>query len=152
MLKPSEFFKQHIGQEMKTSLSPVLNWLRPTILAVEKGKLILQHKVREEMTNPMGILHGGITAAIIDDAIGATLFAYDEPYYYVTINLVVDYFAAAKEEDLIIAETIMVKKGRQIANVTCEVWNESRTRLIAKGYSNLLRTERRKPEDSTTDK
>ncbi|WP_316821038.1 PaaI family thioesterase [Pedobacter gandavensis] len=149
MLKPSEFFIQHIGQEMDRSLSPVLNWLKPRILAVEKGKLVLQHKVRKEMTNPMGILHGGMTAAIIDDAIGATLFAYDEPHYYVTINLVIDYFASAKEGDLIIAETIMVKKGRQVANVACEVWNESRTRLIAKGYSNLLRTEKRKPEEST---
>ena len=144
MLTPSEFFTQNIGNEMTTSPSPLFNWLKPVILLVEKGKLILKYTIRNEMTNPMGILHGGITAAIIDDAIGATLFSYDEPYYYVTVNLAVDYFASAKEGDLIIAETTMVKKGNQIANVQCEVWNEARTRIIARGYSNLLRTEKRK--------
>ncbi|RQO73846.1 PaaI family thioesterase [Pedobacter sp. KBW06] len=144
MLTPSEFFTQNIGNEMTTSPSPLFNWLKPVILLVEKGKLILKYTIRNEMTNPMGILHGGMTAAIIDDAIGATLFGYDEPYYYVTVNLAIDYFASAKEGDLIIAETTMIKKGNQIANVQCEVWNEGRTRIIARGYSNLLRTEKRK--------
>lgn len=144
MLTPSEFFKQNIGAEMTTSPSPLFNWLKPVILLVEKGKLILKYTIRNEMTNPMGILHGGMTAAIIDDAIGATLFGYDEPHYYVTVNLAIDYFASAKEGDQIIAETTMIKKGNQIANVQCEVWNEGRTRIIARGYSNLLRTEKRK--------
>lgn len=144
MLTPSEFFKQNIGAEMTTSPSPLFNWLKPVILLVEKGKLILKYTIRNEMTNPMGILHGGMTAAIIDDAIGATLFGYDEPHYYVTVNLAIDYFASAKEGDQIIAETAMIKKGNQIANVQCEVWNEGRTRIIARGYSNLLRTEKRK--------
>lgn len=144
MLTPSEFFRQNIGAEMTTSPSPLFNWLKPVILLVEKGKLILKYTIRNEMTNPMGILHGGMTAAIIDDAIGATLFGYDEPHYYVTVNLSIDYFASAKEGDQIIAETTMIKKGNQIANVQCEVWNEGRTRIIARGYSNLLRTEKRK--------
>lgn len=147
MLTPSEFFTQHIGQEMTSSPSPVLNWLKPTILAVEKGKLILQYTIRHEMTNPMGILHGGMTAAIIDDSIGATLFMYDEPPFYVTVNLAVDYFASAKAGDIVIAETTVIKKGSQVVNVQCEVWNEGRSRLIARGNSNLLKTEKRQAKE-----
>jgi len=145
MQKPSEFLKAQEGKEVTDSPSPLMNWLNPRIISVETGKLVFQYLIREEMTNPMGILHGGITAAIIDDAIGATVICYDEPVFHVTLNNVVDYFNAAKAGDVIIAETLVIKKGRQVVNVQCEVWNEGRTKMIARGYSNLLRTDRKRP-------
>lgn len=127
---------------MTHSPSPVMNWLRPVMVSIERGKMVLKHTIRPEMANPMGILHGGMTALIIDDAIGATIFAYDEPYYYVTINNAIDYFSSAKVGDVVLTETSTVKKGKQIVNMQCEIWNETRTRLIARGYSNLMRTEK----------
>ncbi|PBQ34818.1 thioesterase [Sphingobacteriaceae bacterium] len=117
-----------------------MKWLKPIVLAAERGKLVFQYKVRHEMTNPMGGLHGGVTAAIIDDVIGATLFSFNESHFYTTLNNVVDYFAPAREGDIIIAETLVIKKGKQIVNVQCEVWNEGKNRLIARAYSNLLKT------------
>lgn len=92
------------------------------------------------MTNPVGTLHGGVTSSIIDDAIGATMFSLNENCFYTTLNLVVDYFAPARAGDVILADTAIIKKGRQIINAQCEIWNEKRTRIIAKGYSNLLKT------------
>lgn len=139
-MTPLQFLQSYIGKEVTNSPSPFMNWLKPTMLHAEEGKLVFQYLVRHEMTNPFDILHGGITAAIIDDAMGATLICYNEPYNYVTINNVVDYFASAKEGDKIVAETFINKKGSTIVNIQCEVWNEARTRLIAKGYSNLLKT------------
>jgi uncharacterized protein (TIGR00369 family) len=144
MSTPLEFLKSHIGIEVTTSPSPFMNWLKPKMVLVEEGKLIFQYVVRNEMTNPFHILHGGITAAIIDDAMGATLIGYNEPFNYVTINNVVDYFASAKEGDIILAETLINKKGNTIVNIQCEVWNEDKSRMIAKGYSNLLKTEPKK--------
>jgi uncharacterized protein (TIGR00369 family) len=88
------------------------------------------------MTNPMGTLHGGVTAAIVDDLIGATLFSYGEEHFYTTLNIVVDYFSPAKEGDDIVAETKLIKKGNQLVNVQCEVHNSDRSKLIARGYSN----------------
>jgi len=138
--KEATFLRQFIGKEVQGSPPPFMNWLRPVLLKVAEGSLAFQHTVRAEMTNPFGTLHGGVTAAIIDDAIGATLIAYGEPVFHVTINLAVDYFAAAREGDVIIAETQVIKKGSQIVNAQCEVWNEARTRLLAKGYTNLIKT------------
>lgn len=137
----ANFLKAHIGKEVTGSPSPFMNWLKPVMLLVEEGKLEFQYTVRNEMTNPFGTLHGGITAAMIDDAIGATLICYGEPFFHVTINLAVDYFAAAKEGDVIIAQTTVIKKGKQLVNAQCDIWNADRTRLIAKGYTNLLKTE-----------
>lgn len=144
MITPLEFLKAHIGIEVTASPSPFMNWLKPKMVLVEEGRLIFQYVIRQEMTNPFHILHGGITAAIIDDAMGATLICYNEPFNYVTINNVVDYFASAKEGDIILAETFINKKGNTIVNIQCEVWNEDRSRMIAKGYSNLLKTEPKK--------
>lgn len=138
--KEANFLKQFIGKAVTDSPSPFMNWLQPIMLKVEQGSLAFQYTVRKEMTNPFGTLHGGITAAMIDDAIGATLISYGEPAFHVTINLAIDYFAPAREGDVVIAETQVIKKGSQIVNAQCDIWNESRTKLLAKGYTNLLKT------------
>lgn len=129
-----------IGKEFTASPSPFMHWLKPIVLSVESGKLAFQYTVRKEMTNPVRGLHGGITAAIMDDIIGATMFSLNEEHFYTTVNNVIDYFSPAREGDLIVAETSIVRKGKQIVNAQCEIWNADKTRLIARGYSNLLKT------------
>lgn len=136
---PLNFLIQHKDRVVKNSPSPFMDWLMPTVLSAEQGKLIFQYTVRKEMTNPFGTLHGGVTAAIVDDVIGASLITYGESSYYITVNLAIDYFGAAKEGDVILAETFINKKGKQITNATCEIWNKDRTKLLAKGYTNLLK-------------
>lgn len=129
-----------IGKEFTASPSPFMHWLKPIVLSAESGKLAFQYTVRKEMTNPVRGLHGGVTAAIMDDIIGATMFSLNEEHFYTTVNNVIDYFSPARESDLIVAETSIIRKGKQIVNVQCEIWNADKTRLIARGYSNLLKT------------
>lgn len=132
--------KQQVGDEFTLSPSALTRWLKPSIISAERGKLVFKYLVREEMTNPVKILHGGTTAAIIDDIIGATMFTFNEPHFYTSINLNIDYMASARIGETIIAETHVTKKGKQFVNAQCEVWNEDRSRLIAKGYTNLFKT------------
>nr|WP_314896369.1 PaaI family thioesterase [uncultured Flavobacterium sp.] len=141
-----EVLQEHVGKEFTASPSPYMKWLKPIVLKAEQGQLSFQYTVRKEMTNPMGTLHGGVTSSIVDDAIGATMFSFNEDCFYTTVNLVVDYFAPAREGDLIIADTSIVKKGKQMINAQCEIWNEDKTRLIARGYSNLLKITIKKGE------
>lgn len=129
-----------IGKEFTASPSPFMHWLKPIVLSAESGKLAFQYTVRKEMTNPIRGLHGGVTAAIMDDIIGATMFSLNEEHFYTTVNNVIDYFSPAREGDLIVAETSLIRKGKQIVNAQCEIWNADKTRLIARGYSNLLKT------------
>jgi len=135
-----EVLKAYIGKEFAASPSPFMKWLRPLVLSAEEGKLSFQYTVRKEMLNPVGTLHGGVTAAIVDDVIGATVFSFNEDFFYTTVNNVIDYFASAREGERVIAETSIIKKGKQMVNAQCEVWNADKTRLIARGYSNLLKT------------
>nr|WP_246282430.1 hypothetical protein [Flavobacterium agri] len=38
------------------------------------------------------------------------------------------------------AETKINKKGKTVVNAECEIWNEDKSKLLAKGYTNLLKT------------
>ncbi|GAA5220178.1 PaaI family thioesterase [Membranihabitans marinus] len=138
-MNPLEVFQSLIGKEFSNSPSPFMRWLKPVVVSAEVGHLEFKYVVRQEWLNPMAILHGGITAGIIDDIIGATLISFNEINYYTTINNTIDYFSIAREGDIIIAETAIVKKGNQIVNVECIVWNEDKSRMIAKGQSNLMK-------------
>lgn len=131
--------KSLIGKDSSKSISPLMRWLDPILLSAEAGELELSYVIREEMTNPMGILHGGTTAAIIDDAVGIAVWSLGKPNMYTTVNLAVDYFASAKAGDIIIAKTSITKNGNLIVNTSCEVWNADKTRMIAKGHSNLIK-------------
>ncbi len=136
---PLHFLQQSIDQEFEGSPSPFMHWLKPVIRRAEYGALKFEYLIRKEMTNPMGVLHGGVTAGIIDDIIGATVFAMNLSRPYTTINNCIDYFAPAREGDLIEAHTTLVKRGEQILNLQCEVWLPAKKRLIARGYSNMIR-------------
>lgn len=131
--------KQFIGKEFDQSPSPFMKWLNPIVVSVEEGSLAFQYKVRSEWLNPVGNLHGGVTAAIVDDIIGATMFSLNENSFITTINNVIDYFSSAKENDNIVAETKIIKRGKQFVNAQCEIWNADKTRLIARGTSNLFK-------------
>ncbi|HQS50816.1 MAG TPA: hypothetical protein PLN99_02890, partial [Daejeonella sp.] len=63
--------QQEIGMEFNNSPSPFSQWLKPIVRSAEVGALIFEYRIRKDMTNPMKVLHGGVSAGIIDDVIGA---------------------------------------------------------------------------------
>ncbi|MCD0464890.1 PaaI family thioesterase [Flavobacterium sp. ENC] len=138
--KRLQVLKNHIDREFTASPSPFMLWMKPIVLAAEESGVIFKYVVREEMSNPVKSLHGGVTAAIADDCIGAMMFSLNEETFYTTINLVVDYFTPAFVGDTIIAKTAIIRKGKQMVNAQCEIWNAAETRLIARATSNLLKT------------
>lgn len=127
------------GKEFSSSPSPFTHWLKPIVRSAETGALIFEYLVRNDMTNPMQVLHGGVSASIIDDIIGATVFTLNLSHSYTTINICVDYFATARAGDIIEARSSVVKRGKQIINLQCELWLPIKNRLIARGYSNMIR-------------
>ncbi len=132
---------KYMGKCFSASPSPFMRWLKPIVRKAELGNLEFEYEIREEWLNPIGNLHGGITAAIIDDIIGATMFSLNEPFFHSTINNSIDYFSIAKRGDKIIAETQIIKRGKQFINAECRIWNYDKSKMIAKGTSNLFKTE-----------
>ena len=135
-----QVLQDYIGREFTVSPSPFMLWMNPIVLEAKENGVAFQYIIREEMSNPVKSLQGGVTAAIADDCIGAMMFSLDEETFYTTINLVIDYFTPAFVGDTIIARSSMVRKGKQMVNAQCEIWNHNETRLIARATSNLLKT------------
>ena len=133
-----DFFKSNLDKEIANSPSPVGNWLKGVIRDAEEGKLVVDFKLRPEMANPMGYGHGGIYSLIIDEIIGATVFTLNLEYHFVTVNLNVDYFANLKVGETVTAKSNIIKQGKNIINVECNIYN-SKNKLLAKGNSNLIK-------------
>jgi len=88
---------------------------------------------RPELEQPMGIVHGGAIATLIDvvvvPAIGS---AYESDVGFSTIDMQIQYLRPLKNESAI-AEGIVIKRGRRIVFCTADVVGESTGKLIAKG-------------------
>ena len=85
------------------------------------------------MITPFERSHGGISALIIDDVIGASLMAFEEEYMCITVNNSIDYKRTAEEVETVIAETSIIQNGTKITITQCEIWSADKSKMIAKG-------------------
>jgi acyl-coenzyme A thioesterase 13 len=135
-----EFFKSNIGNNAaEISPSPLGRWLNGKLIAAEDGSLTFLFVVREEMTNPGKILHGGVSAAMMDDVMGMTVFSMGRENFYTSVNLSIDYLLPAKVGDLIFVKSKVIRAGKTVINMECEIIN-AENKIIAKCTSNLVVT------------
>ncbi|SFS82078.1 PaaI family thioesterase [Mucilaginibacter polytrichastri] len=135
-----------LDRPLTESPSPFMCWLAPVVREVGEEGLTFDYTIRPEMANPMGTLHGGITAGIMDDLIGATVICMGRQYFYTTVNNTIDYLATAKVGETVTGKTTIVRAGRQIINIQFELWYLPKKRLLARGNSNMLKTDIPMPE------
>nr|WP_293842600.1 PaaI family thioesterase [uncultured Arsenicibacter sp.] len=138
------FFQSMLGQSMTNSPSPVGRWLNGTLREAEFGKLVVDYIVREELTNPAGVLHGGAAAAILDDIAGAMVFTLGREYAYTSVNLNVDFLHAARLGEVITATAQAVRTGKNIIHAE-SVIRSADGKIIAKAATNLIQTSVKMP-------
>ena len=138
MSRLEKFTADHLHKPITDSLSLITNWLNGTPVKAEKGLVIIKYTVRKEMTNYQGVLHGGVSAMIMDDMCGmiCMLSSTDEQVYS-TVSLSVDYLKGAKVGDEITATARIVKLGRTIANVEAFIEN-AEGQIMIRASSNLV--------------
>ena len=132
-----EALKAHIGQTLPKNPSPFGVWLNPIIRSVEHGELELEFLVREDMSNPAGIMHGGITASMIDETIGMMMYCLGEPHFKASINLVVDFLAPARPGDTLLVKAKLTKKGKNLFHALGEMIRKDDHRLISTGSAHM---------------
>ncbi|MDQ5930002.1 MAG: acyl-coenzyme thioesterase 13 [Bacteroidota bacterium] len=131
-----KLLQNYIGKHFTESPSAFAHWLNGKLIAATEDSVTFEFIVRKEMTNPVGMLHGGVISGMIDDCMGVTFFILGLEYFYPTINLNVEFFSPAKEGEKVIVQTKVVKKGRTIINLKSEVLSEEQ-KIIAFATSNL---------------
>lgn len=135
-----DYFIANIGKNAaEMSPSALGRWLNGKLIAVEEGSLTVEFVVREEMTNPGKIMHGGVSASMMDDVMGMTVFSLGRESFYSTINLSVDYLLPAKVGDAVYVKSKVIRAGKTVINMECEIRN-SEHKIVAKCTSNLVTT------------
>nr|WP_080239684.1 PaaI family thioesterase [Spirosoma rigui] len=134
-----DFFRSLIGQDMRRSISPLGRWLNGTLRAADYGRLVTEYSVREEMTNPAGVLHGGAATAILDDLIGAMVFTLGREYAFTSVNLTIDFLHAARLGDTVTATAELVRAGKNIIHCEGRIVGAD-GKVVAKCATNLIQT------------
>ncbi len=129
-----------IGQELRPhSASGFGRWLGGKLIAIEYGSLSISYEVQPEMCNPTNKLHGGVSAAMIDEVMGMLLYCMQLPVLYVTVSLNTDYFYSAKQGETVIVTGKVCKQGKSIINLEGTITNEA-GKVLVKASSNYAAT------------
>jgi uncharacterized protein (TIGR00369 family) len=99
---------------------------------VEPGRVALTLRTTPTFSNPHGTLHGGITATLLDSAMGCAVLSQLPPGIgYTTVDLSVTYLRPVSTDDRALrAEGELVHVGRTIATARGEV-RDDRDRVVA---------------------
>lgn len=138
----TEFYnllKNNIGKDIGPNAVGLTVWLNPRIESIsEEGRVRLSFEARAEMLNPLGIMHGGIIAAILDEVMGFQLYLLNDTGAFVSLNLNVDFISKVKEGERVTAIPEVIRIGRSTAHLVCEI-RDSENKLLAKATSNFSR-------------
>jgi acyl-coenzyme A thioesterase 13 len=128
-----------IGLESKSiSPSPFGRWLNGKLLEVSVGLLKVSFEVREEFTNPAGIMHGGVLAGMMDEIIGMTGYTLNNEGLFVAASLNVDFLRPSNVGDTLLVSANVVRAGKTMLHIVSEIHN-SEGKLIAKASTNLVK-------------
>ena len=98
------------------------------------GEATLKVKMRDELRQPYGVLHGGATASLIDTAMAfACISCLPEGEKTTTIDLTVHYLRPVTEGEVFCTAKV-VRAGKRILTVSAEVTNEE-GKLVATSLS-----------------
>ena len=104
---------------------------------ISDGRAIVTLTAGTQHANPMGTLHGGVLCDIADAAMGMAFASTLAPgESFTTVELKINFFRPVWEATLK-AEGKVVRRGRSIGYVECEVTDE-RGQLVAKAASTCL--------------
>ncbi len=114
----------------------VSRWMEGTLLEAERGVIAMSIKVRPEMTNPAGYLHGGIQSAMLDDAMGTACATLGYETAFLSTNFNIDYLGTATAGDTVNVRAYVYREGNTLMHVVGEIKKDDV--VIAKGQSNVF--------------
>ena len=110
------------------------------IVEAEEGRAVFALTPAEWMYNPIGMVHGGIAATILDSCMGCAVHTtLPAGVGYTTTDLQVRYIRAMGEATgRVLAEGRVVHRGKRTATAEGRVFVESNEKLIAHGSTGCV--------------
>lgn len=105
---------------------------------IDLNEAVIEIEMRDDLRQPSGVLHGGVTATVIDTAMAFAVRSHLEDHEFTaTIDLTVHYLRP-HTSGTIKCTAKVVRAGKRIFTVSAEVENEE-CKLIATGLSTYTR-------------
>ncbi|OUR79227.1 hypothetical protein A9Q83_05185 [Alphaproteobacteria bacterium 46_93_T64] len=106
--------------------APIGDTLDFGMTEMEKGKVVFTGYPAENHMNPIGTIHGGYAATLLDSALGCSIHTMLEPgERYTTVDLNVKYIRAMRPGmGAVICTGEVVHKGRRIATAEARLVGE----------------------------
>lgn len=117
---------------------PYIKLLGMRLTDLQDGEAVVTLKMRDELRQPHGLLHGGATASVIDTAMAfavVTKLAESEKASTVDLNV---YYLRPVFEGEISCTAKIVKTGKRLLTVSAEVFDDN-GKLIATALSTYAR-------------
>lgn len=131
-----QLFQQFIGKNFPKEVSGFTSWLNGTLVSLDLDQIEMTFIIREDMLNPVGLMHGGVHSAIMDEMMGFLVAIQPTESWFVSVNLSVDFYNKVKLGEQVTGQAKIIKQGKNIINVICELRNSERE-LVSRGSSNL---------------
>ncbi len=122
-----------ITRRLTDSAAPIFTQIPPRLTGCDgpSRTVELAYDTRDWMTNPLGMVHGGITATILDTSMGITCSCfYGQPTP--TITMTINYARPVPLNAAIVVRSRIVVHGRTSAQLTAELFLPDRPdRILA---------------------
>lgn len=107
---------------------------------VEDGRVLFRGEPGEQHLNPIGSVHGGYAATLLDSALGCSIHTtLPAGVAYTTVDLAVTFVGAiSPATGPLLCEANVVHRGRTVRTATAELRSERDGRLLAHGSTTCL--------------
>jgi uncharacterized protein (TIGR00369 family) len=133
MARPSKSIAHLAAAELKRRLrtTNTAKQFGFVLAEAEPGRVVLRMRVNSRHMQVHGVVHGGVIAALADTAGGlASYMACPRGTRVATIEMKINYLESV-EGGIVEAEARVIRRGRHIAVVDCDVRDDHR-RLVGK--------------------
>jgi uncharacterized protein (TIGR00369 family) len=111
-----------------------------TLTTVDPGVVECELVARDDMTNPMGTVHGGIAATLLDTAMGCAVQTVLDTPAWTTTDLHIHYVRSVRPGETLRARGEVVHCGRRLITAEGRLV-DSRGKLVAHGTTSCLVTD-----------
>jgi uncharacterized protein (TIGR00369 family) len=130
--------EQRLYAERSLSSLPFSKLIGMELVEIRPGEAVIKIEMRDELRQPSGVLHGGVTATLIDTAMAfAVRTRLEMNEATATIDLTIHYLRP-HTDGTFTCTAKLVRAGKRIFTVTADVVNQE-GKLIAIGLSTYTR-------------
>jgi uncharacterized protein (TIGR00369 family) len=105
---------------------PIASLLDFRLVEIERGRAVFEQRPASNQYNPMGLVHGGVAATVLDSAMGCAVLAMlPARATYITLDLTVNFVRPVREEvGRLVCEGKIVHAGASIATTEGRLMDE----------------------------